>query len=167
MPRSKVCLECGARLARKPWRVWEGQFCKDCAPRFRKAGTGHLIIAASALILLGFTLGRYTQTQSPPLLIERAANSPLSNLSAQADGFVELSQSQRTGDSDSFSMNGVAGADRGVNDSNSAAAVYICGARTKKGSPCHRHVHTPGERCYQHKGMPAILPLEKLAIKPR
>jgi hypothetical protein len=42
--------------------------------------------------------------------------------------------------------------------------AYICGARTKKGTACSRRVH--GQvRCWQHKGMPAMLPLEKLKIK--
>jgi hypothetical protein len=52
-------------------------------------------------------------------------------------------------------------------ESNAAATddtVYICGARTKKGSPCRRRVHAAGERCYQHKGMPAMVSLEKLTI---
>jgi hypothetical protein len=43
--------------------------------------------------------------------------------------------------------------------------VYICGARTKKGTPCRRRVHFAGERCFQHKGMPAMVALEKLKIK--
>ena len=42
--------------------------------------------------------------------------------------------------------------------------VYSCGARTKKGTPCSRRVHGPG-RCWQHKGKPAMLPVEKLQIK--
>jgi hypothetical protein len=42
--------------------------------------------------------------------------------------------------------------------------VYICGARTKKGKPCSRRVHGP-VRCCQHKGLPAMLPPEKLVIK--
>ena len=41
---------------------------------------------------------------------------------------------------------------------------YTCGARTKKGKPCSRRVHGP-IRCWQHKGLPAMLPLEKLIIK--
>jgi hypothetical protein len=53
---------------------------------------------------------------------------------------------------------------------NSVAAeddiVYLCGARTKKGTPCRRRVHTAGERCYQHKGMPAMVSLDKLTIRP-
>jgi hypothetical protein len=42
--------------------------------------------------------------------------------------------------------------------------VYLCGARTKKGTPCSRRVHGP-VRCWQHKGMNAMLPAEKLKIK--
>lgn len=41
--------------------------------------------------------------------------------------------------------------------------VYICGARTKKGTPCSRRVHGP-VRCWQHKGLPAMLPVDKLRI---
>ena len=41
--------------------------------------------------------------------------------------------------------------------------VYICGARTKKGTPCSRRVHGP-VRCWQHKGAPAMLPAEKLRV---
>jgi hypothetical protein len=45
-----------------------------------------------------------------------------------------------------------------------AEQIYNCGARTKKGKPCSRRVHGP-VRCWQHKGLPAMLPLEKLVIK--
>jgi hypothetical protein len=42
--------------------------------------------------------------------------------------------------------------------------AYICGARTKKGTPCSRRVRGP-VRCWQHKGAQAMLPLEKLVVK--
>jgi hypothetical protein len=45
-----------------------------------------------------------------------------------------------------------------------AEQVYTCGARTKKGKPCSRRVHG-AVRCWQHKGMPAMLSPEKLIIK--
>jgi hypothetical protein len=45
-------------------------------------------------------------------------------------------------------------------------SAYICGARTKKGTPCRRRVHVAGERCYQHKGRTAMVALEKLIINP-
>src|SRR5262249_15931670 len=40
---------------------------------------------------------------------------------------------------------------------------YIWGAGTKKGTPCSRRVHGP-VRCWQHKGLPAMLPVEKLRV---
>ena len=40
----------------------------------------------------------------------------------------------------------------------------ICGARTKKGKPCSRRVQGP-VRCWQHKGLPPMLPADKLTIK--
>jgi len=42
--------------------------------------------------------------------------------------------------------------------------LYYCGARTKKGTPCSRRVKG-NFRCYQHAGMPAILPAEQLKVK--
>jgi hypothetical protein len=42
--------------------------------------------------------------------------------------------------------------------------TYICGARTKKGTPCSRRVRGP-VRCWQHKGAKAMLPAEKLVVK--
>ena len=42
--------------------------------------------------------------------------------------------------------------------------TYICGARTKKGTPCSRRVRGP-VRCWQHKGAQAMLPLERLIVK--
>src|SRR5262249_47306236 len=42
--------------------------------------------------------------------------------------------------------------------------TYICGARTKKGTPCSRRVRGP-VRCWQHKGAAAMLPPDKLIVK--
>jgi hypothetical protein len=105
----------------------------------------------TALIALAaFAFGRYLRPAPPPLIIQRAANSPLSDSPA---GPGRASDRVRQAD-----QNQVATA---VNEEG-----YICGARTRKGSPCRRRVHVPGERCFQHKGLPAMVPLEKLVIKP-
>lgn len=42
--------------------------------------------------------------------------------------------------------------------------TYLCGAKTKKGTPCSRRVHGP-VRCWQHKGAAAMMPQEKLSIR--
>jgi hypothetical protein len=41
--------------------------------------------------------------------------------------------------------------------------ISICGARTKKGTPCQRRVRGTG-RCWQHRGMNAMLPASKLIV---
>ena len=90
----------------------------------------------------------------PPLIIQRAANSPLSDAPVDLSALASKSKSK---DDPSPQL-------ASVTVQSTDDPVYICGARTKKGTPCHRRVHAAGERCFQHKGMPAILPLEKLKI---
>jgi hypothetical protein len=92
---------------------------------------------------------------APPLIIQRAVNSPLS------DEPVKPNEAPRSGTQSKGSSPNASVRTPTVED-----AVYICGARTKKGTPCHRRVHAAGERCFQHKGMAAMVPLEKLTIKP-
>jgi hypothetical protein len=43
------------------------------------------------------------------------------------------------------------------------AQSYYCGAETKKGTPCSRKVKG-NVRCWQHTGMPAMLPPDKLLV---
>lgn len=154
MHRPNFCAECGERLARQGWRGWiRARFCGDCARRFGGSGLAGPIAIISIVALSAFSVGRYFRPPAPPLIIQRAANSPLSDLPAN------LSDSAR--------------ASTRLNSTNPAPAVsnaddpgYICGARTKKGTPCHRRVHVAGERCFQHKGMPSLLPLSKLVVRP-
>jgi hypothetical protein len=158
--RPNFCAECGERLARKSWRaLFGGRFCVACVRRL-----GTIVIAKPVAILAitaitSFALGRCLLPPAPPLLIQRAANSPLSDLP------VNLNDTTRTTnrkESDSRNQNAAALKSQAADE-----PAYICGARTKKGTPCHRRVHAAGERCFQHKGMPAILPLEKLEVKSK
>jgi len=109
-------------------------------------------VSAAIIAAMAFALGRYLRPAPPPLIIHRMANSPLSDLPVNQ---LESESQASTRNSSLSNANTVARVDE---------EVYICGARTKKGTPCHRRVHSAGERCFQHKGMPAILPLEKLVI---
>ncbi|HKP37443.1 MAG TPA: hypothetical protein VJT71_11350 [Pyrinomonadaceae bacterium] len=105
------------------------------------------------IVIAAFGLGQSLRPAPPPLTILRAANSPLSDLP------VDLSEIEKRGGliTNRSSGSAVPGPDD---------IVYLCGARTQKGTPCKRRVHVAGERCYQHKGKQAIVPLEKLTIKP-
>jgi hypothetical protein len=87
-------------------------------------------------------------------LIQRAANSSLSDLP------VNLNDGGQT-----INRQGAPNSDPAVLSTSEAG--YICGARTKKGRPCQRRVHVAGERCFQHKGLSAMVPLEKLVVKSK
>jgi hypothetical protein len=113
------------------------------------------LIAIVLIAAAAFVVGKYLRPSPPPLIIQRAANSPLSDAPVGVEQAPRASKdANKSGRAESLT---VSGADD---------LVYICGARTKKGTPCRRRVHAAGERCFQHKGMAAMLPLEKLAIKP-
>ncbi len=147
MYRANFCAECGERLIFKGWRgFFRGRLCAHCAQKRGSFASFRPAIVAGLIAAAAFGFGRYLRPAPPPLIIQRAANSPLytGNDSAVAQG--NRSQVNQT----------VA----------SSEEVYICGARTKKGTPCRRRVHTAGERCFQHKGMPAMVALDKLTIKP-
>ncbi|HEY9403525.1 MAG TPA: hypothetical protein VIQ24_12750, partial [Pyrinomonadaceae bacterium] len=45
-----------------------------------------------------------------------------------------------------------------------AEVVSVCGARTKRGTPCSRRVRGTG-RCWQHRGRGAMLPASKLVVR--
>jgi hypothetical protein len=106
-----------------------------------------------AIAIAAFAFGRYLRPAPPPLIIHRAASSPLSDVPIDFNALTNgtTSTANPNGRQASVSVDNM---------------VYICGARTKKGTPCRRRVHAAGERCYQHKGMAAMVSLERLTIKP-
>lgn len=152
---ANYCSECGARRKRKGWQAWlQSSVCEDCARRLGRTSFARPLVVIAIITIAAFALGRYWRPSPPPLIIERAANSPLSDLP------VDLNDTAKSGSRTQNSRSEI---------SPTAAddVVYLCGARTKKGTPCHRRVHFAGERCYQHKGRPAILPPEKLVVKSK
>jgi len=155
MYRPNFCVECGERLTRRGWRALiRSRFCSDCNHRLGGSVYAKMLVTVSLLVASAFAIGRYLRPQVPPLIIQRAANSPLS------DSPPKLKDLKSAGGDTSKqsveSLNPIVPDDK----------AYICGARTKKGTPCHRRVHTAGERCFQHKGMPSLLPLSKLVVSP-
>ena len=149
------CSECGSRLTRKRWRAWlGGGLCDICARRIGSARRGPLLIVV-VIAVAAFAFGRYLRPSPPPLIIQRMANSPLSDSPVNLSENASAANRKQNDSSNTFTV--------GSNPTDDA--VYICGARTKKGTPCRRRVHVAGERCFQHKGMPAMLPVDKLIIK--
>ena len=153
MYKPNFCAECGSKLLRLRWHVWTSRkFCERCARHLRKARLTQAFLISLALISTGYVVGRSRRPAPTPLTIVRRSDSPLN------DQALPTLQST-TNNSSANSTQTKDSAPATVEDT-----VYLCGARTKKGTPRSRRVHGP-VRCWQHKGMPAMLPQEKLLVK--
>ena len=151
MYRPNFCSECGAKVLRRRWHFWTSRrFCNGCARRLLRARLVPALLATLALLGAGYVAGRARRPAPPPLVIERRPDSPLK------DAATVRSSSAEAGINPTASTS--------TSPTSVEEAVYLCGARTKKGTPCSRRVHGP-VRCWQHKGMPAMLVQEKLLVK--
>jgi len=155
MYKPNFCAECGTKVLRLRWHLWTSRkFCNACARKFRKSRVAGPLLVSLALITSGYLAGRSRRPPPPPLTIVRRAESPLSDAPASRASALAPAAMQ--------SGSGVTGTPEP--GSTAEEDVYLCGARTKKGTPCSRRVQAP-RRCWQHKGMSAIRPQEKLLIK--
>lgn len=160
MYRPNFCAQCGEKIIRLRWRLWTSRkFCDDCAPHLRTYRILRPAMMGISIFSLGFVAGRAGRPASPPLVIERSQSSPLSSSGSPPS----IDSKGRTEFSASLGSNSGAEPADGQ-QTRTEEEVYICGARTKKGTPCSRRVHGP-VRCWQHKGLPAMLALEKLKVK--
>jgi hypothetical protein len=139
--RPNFCCQCGQKIVRLRWRFWTSRrFCDKCLHAFAKTQWLRPSLSLFALLLFGVLVGRGCRQAPQPLIIERTAPLPHSTTTAVSTTASTPQPSPPT------------------------EQVYICGARTKKGTPCSRRVHGP-VRCWQHKGASAMLPPEKLLVK--
>jgi hypothetical protein len=168
MYRPNFCAECGGRIAPKRWRIWTSRrFCSQCAPRFRNSRIVLPLLAALALFGIGLATGRSSRPVAPPLIVERVESAPLPPTTAALKPASSTGKAPDVSDAEAVvKPSPVYGADGTANErpTDPNEVVSICGARTKKGTPCTRRVRGTG-RCWQHKGMPAMLPASKLIVK--
>jgi len=133
--RPNFCSECGSKIIRLRWYIWTSRkYCDKCTPGFRKERWLQPLGVVLIVLVAGILIGRATRKHPPSITINRTITAA-ENSAAASPAAVALSDE-----------------------------VYLCGARTKKGTPCSRRVHGP-TRCWQHKGLPAMLPNEKLIVK--
>ena len=146
MYKPNFCAQCGQKVLRLKSHFWTSRsFCDACARVLRKERIIPWLLTASVLMSFGYIAGRSRTPSPPPLTIIRRIDSPLS--SPEDPGPITATASDKISPGAS-----------------SEEEVYLCGAQTKKGTPCSRRVHGP-VRCWQHKGARAMMPPEKLRIK--
>jgi hypothetical protein len=159
--RPNFCAECGVQILRERWHFWTSRsFCADCSTSFRRERILLPLMACAALFVGGLLAGRAMRQAAPPLLVERAALplAPAPSSQVKSEAPAPERAPGAGGQQDAATLTEREG---GAED-----AVYICGARTQKGTPCSRRVRGTG-RCWQHLGMPAMIPLEKRLVARR
>jgi hypothetical protein len=166
MYKPNFCSECGSKIERARWRFWTSrQFCSDCAPRLRQSQLLVKVIAGGVLFMIGLVAGRAARHAPPPLIVERGQFAAVSAPSAKSEEQRAGAETEKDA-TPAPRVEPVYGPDGTSNErpTDPAETVSLCGARTQKGTPCQRRVRGTG-RCWQHKGLPAMLPPGKLIIQ--
>jgi hypothetical protein len=174
--RPSYCANCGEKIEREEWHLWTSRrFCAVCESEYKGQDLLPRFITGAGILALMVGVGGYFRTG--PSVTDPAVR--------QLKGGPEKAAAVNPPPSASISPNGGSLAPMSPPPANvppqvsrqpssmqplrSAAgeknsgetATYFCGAQTKKGTPCTRRVKG-NIRCYQHVGMPAMLPAEKL-----
>ena len=172
--RPSFCANCGEKVERSDWGPFTSRrFCAVCESELKAHDLVPRVIVGLGILVGIFGFGSYLKSgNAEPRLasvaqpIERplsatareslpanviaatpapAQPTPASNAIPQAKSTASVPPTAQVAKN--------AGPD----------VVYMCGAMTKKGTPCSRRVHGP-VRCFQHQGMPAMVPQEKLRV---
>jgi hypothetical protein len=165
MYKPNFCAECGERITRARWHAWTSRrFCHECEPGFRATRFLLPLLAGAVLFSLGLGAGRAVRPAAPPLIVERGQAPAPPALAAQnktPPSGTKPESLPASARPEPLAVN--AATER---PADSSEPVTLCGALTKKGTPCQRRVRGTG-RCWQHKGQPAAIPLAQRLITER
>jgi hypothetical protein len=159
MYKPNFCADCGAQIVRARWYFWTSKrFCDECGQRLRKLRLQAPLIAGLVLFSAGLLMGRSTRPVPPPLIVTQGQPSVQPSIDSNTDGKSNSPPKSEL----TYGPDGT----QSERPTDTNEVVSICGARTKKGTPCSRRVRGTG-RCWQHKGMNASLPVEKLVVEEK
>ncbi len=182
--KPKYCCQCGEKVERTSWQPWTNRrFCELCETDFGLYDWIPTLVLAVGLILAIIGIGNLGRKQEKDLVV--LSNQATGNL--QNSNKILLAQSNAAPNSNQIIVQPLIAAKEnnspaqikspiasvafktnekskqfGNQPGTAEEIVYFCGAQTKKGTPCSRHVKKAGGRCWQHVGQPAMLPPEKL-----
>ena len=165
--RPSFCANCGEKIERADWGILTSRrFCQVCETEFKGQDLIPRAIVAGGIVLgiVGFSGYLRSGNATPSPVVQTSQQRPQSHSTersatpaVQAVPEVQSSMVQPK----TLAANASNSAPKAKPETEEAA--YYCGAETKKGTACTRRVKG-NVRCFQHKGMPAMLPADQLRI---
>jgi hypothetical protein len=170
--RPNYCANCGEKIERANWGILTSRrFCQVCESEYKGQDLIPRAIVVLGVVLGLFGLGGYLRgdpavsnsrsSLHPPRFAERQSEAtPPSRVpvAPRANG-AEATSSKGSPDIGG-QREPVAGSGNLATEPVVRTVIsepsYICGAETKKGTPCSRRVKG-NTRCFQHAGMPSML----------
>ena len=180
--RPSFCANCGEKIERVEWRIWTSRrFCPVCESEFKGHDLIPRVVVGLGVLAGVFGFGSYLKSGSaasdsqalrqPRKVVEQTASAAqlsATNTAVPQQGNANSALTKPDGQNSASQPRTLAGpqapADLQKPKTETGEPMYYCGAATKKGTPCTRRVKG-NIRCYQHVGMPAMLPAEKLRIR--
>ena len=170
--RPTFCCNCGEKIERAEWKLWTSRrFCQLCATEFslQDYAVKGVIILAGAVMVLGVAK-LFTPVRSSEVAAKRTVERPSQAIAEQNPAGATLEQPVSPPVPQSNAIDDRTPRAIAALPANTVRApveiaepIYICGAATKKGSPCSRKVKG-NVRCWQHIGQQAMLPADQLRV---
>ena len=167
--RPKFCANCGEKIERNEWRLWTSRrFCELCATEFQLQEYVPRIVVGLAVVasILGFGnyFGGGTIRVEPLIAKQRTLEKSVTQIANSSNSVVTANTNISPVVQESKAFSTIPPTKPlAIEKTVSAEPVYFCGAQTKKGTACSRRVKG-NTRCFQHTGMPAMFPADKLKI---
>lgn len=166
--RPTFCANCGEKIDRAEWHIWTSRrFCQVCETEYKGQDLAPRLIVALGLLIGVFGFGSYIKSGTggadalavrQPRKIAEVPAAPANAANAASKPEAAIPPPVASNE------HPPAAAHTPAANAAPAEVMYYCGAETKKGTPCSRRVKG-NVRCFQHVGMPAMLPAAQLKIK--
>ena len=176
--RPNYCANCGEKIERANWGILTSRrFCQVCESEYKGQDLIPRVIVGLGVMFGLLGLGGYLKSSPQGTDVRASLVQPRRLVEHQNPSRPPGDANGQTGSSKPASDAEIRDARKGsetpatvkkdtgesVIKTVSSEPAFICGAETKKGTPCSRRVKGKN-RCFQHAGMPAMLTPTELRV---
>ena len=176
--RPNYCANCGEKIVRAHWGILTSRrFCQVCESEYKGQDLIPRFIVGLGVLLALFGLGGYLKSSAEVPNFRASALQPRHLVENKVVAQQPARSDKQPGSLGTASDKEVVGSEKDAQTSSptfkqvpqpvvrtvSSEPSYICGAETKKGTPCSRRVKA-NTRCFQHSGMPSMLAADESKI---